>query len=142
MRIWDEARDDAPWQLGVPVICENRASDLQPLRRCSPLPRSLRGGAVLLCTERRSGHGLVARSPIQKSCVRMNWQYRCSDGLSSLRYENGPSRRFYDRKRSERQIHTQALLALARRLIDVLWALLRDGREITLDTPARVPAAA
>uniref|UniRef100_UPI0007A738A8 IS110 family transposase n=1 Tax=Nocardia fusca TaxID=941183 RepID=UPI0007A738A8 len=45
--------------------------------------------------------------------------------LSSLRYDNGPSRRFYDRKRSERQIHTQALLALARRLVDVLWALLR-----------------
>lgn len=60
--------------------------------------------------------------------------------LSSLRYESGPSRRFYDRKRSERQIHTQALLALARRLVDVLWALLRDGREFSIDNPA--PAAA
>lgn len=60
--------------------------------------------------------------------------------LSSLRYENGPSRRFYDRKRGERQIHTQALLALARRLVDVLWALLRDGREFSLDNS--VPAAA
>lgn len=39
--------------------------------------------------------------------------------LSGLRYESGPSRRFYDRKRGERQIHTQALLALARRLVDV-----------------------
>lgn len=62
--------------------------------------------------------------------------------LSSLRYENGPSRRFYDRKRSERQIHTQALLALARRLVDVLWALLRDGREFSLDNTASVAAAA
>jgi hypothetical protein len=34
---------------------------------------------------------------------------------------------FYDRKRSERLVHTQALLALARGLVDVLWALLRDG---------------
>ncbi|WP_084533856.1 IS110 family transposase [Nocardia fusca] len=60
--------------------------------------------------------------------------------LSSLRYENGPSRRFYDRKRRERLIHIQALLALARRLVDVLWALLRDGRAFTLDAP--VPTAA
>lgn len=59
--------------------------------------------------------------------------------LSSLRHENGPSRRFYDRKRSERKIHTQALLALARRLVDVLWALLRDGREFSPSNPA--PAA-
>ncbi|MFF0501972.1 IS110 family transposase [Nocardia aobensis] len=62
--------------------------------------------------------------------------------LSSLRYENGPSRRFYDRKRGERQIHTQALLALARRLVDVLWALLRDGREFSIDNPHQVAAAA
>ena len=53
--------------------------------------------------------------------------------LSSLRYEVGPLRRFYDRKRGERQIHTQAFLALARRLVDVLWALLRDGREFSVD---------
>ncbi|MFD0364607.1 IS110 family transposase [Nocardia sp. GCM10030253] len=61
--------------------------------------------------------------------------------LSSLRVE-GPSRRFYDRKRGERLIHTQALLALARRLVDVLWALLRDGREFTLDTPTPATAGA
>jgi hypothetical protein len=47
--------------------------------------------------------------------------------LSSLKV-NGSSRTFYDKKRGERLIHTQALLALARRLVDVLWALLRDGR--------------
>lgn len=62
--------------------------------------------------------------------------------LSSLRNPDGPSRRFYDRKRGERQIHTQALLALARRLVDVLWALLRDGREFTLATPGPATAAA
>lgn len=62
--------------------------------------------------------------------------------LSSLKVTGGPSRRFYDKKRSERLIHTQALLALARRLVDVLWALLRDGREFTLDTPAPVTATA
>jgi transposase len=55
--------------------------------------------------------------------------------LSSIRAD-GPSRQFYDRKRGERLIHSQALLALARRLVDVLWALLRDGREFTPHKPA------
>ncbi|HEX7305425.1 IS110 family transposase, partial [Lentzea sp.] len=54
--------------------------------------------------------------------------------LSSLKV-SGPSRAFYDKKRGERLIHTQALLALARRLVDVLWALLRDGRKFTPAAP-------
>jgi hypothetical protein len=60
--------------------------------------------------------------------------------LSSLR-NGGPSRQFYDRKRGERLVHSQALLALARRLVDVLWARLRDSREFTLDKPAFTAAA-
>ena len=48
--------------------------------------------------------------------------------LSAIR-PDGPSRTFYQRKRAEGKIHTQALIALARRLVDVIWALLRDGRE-------------
>jgi transposase len=38
------------------------------------------------------------------------------------------SRRFYERKQAEGKHHTQAVLALARRRVNVLWALLRDGR--------------
>ncbi len=38
------------------------------------------------------------------------------------------SRRFYDRKRAEGKRHVQAVMALARRRVNVLWALLRDGR--------------
>jgi transposase len=37
------------------------------------------------------------------------------------------SRAFYDRKRREGKKHTQALIALARRRVNVLWAMLRDG---------------
>jgi transposase len=59
--------------------------------------------------------------------------------LSSLR-TTGPSRVFYDRKRGERLNHTQALLALARRLVDVLWALLRDGRTFRLVAPQTAAA--
>ena len=45
--------------------------------------------------------------------------------LSSLK--NSPaSRTFYDRKRNEGKTHKQALLALARRRINVVWAMLRD----------------
>jgi len=45
--------------------------------------------------------------------------------FSSLR--SAPeSRAFYDRKRREGKRHTQALIALARRRVNVLWAMLRD----------------
>jgi transposase len=36
------------------------------------------------------------------------------------------SRIYYDRKRSEGKTHTQAVIALARRRLNVLWAMLRD----------------
>jgi transposase len=38
------------------------------------------------------------------------------------------SRRFYDRKRAEGKRHPQAVMALARRRVNVLWVLLREGR--------------
>ncbi len=38
------------------------------------------------------------------------------------------SRCFYERKRAEGKRHTQAVLALARRRVNVLWALIRDGQ--------------
>ena len=37
------------------------------------------------------------------------------------------SRAYYDRKRREGKRHTQAVIALARRRVNVLWAMLRDG---------------
>ncbi|MCX4762435.1 IS110 family transposase [Streptomyces sp. NBC_01275] len=48
----------------------------------------------------------------------------------------GPSRDYYLRKRSEGLLHTQAVLALARRRVDVLWAMLRDKRLFTSVPPA------
>jgi transposase len=61
--------------------------------------------------------------------------------LSSLRAD-GPSKTFYQRKRGENKLHTQALLALARRMVDVLWALLRDNREFSPLPPSQVIATA
>jgi len=60
--------------------------------------------------------------------------------LSSLK--NSPaSRMYYDRKRSEGKSHKQALIALARRRISVLWAMLRDHTAYQEPTP-RISAPA
>lgn len=48
----------------------------------------------------------------------------------------GPSREFYQRKRGEHRHHNHAVIALARRLVDVLWALLRDDREWQPSSPS------
>lgn len=50
------------------------------------------------------------------------------------------SRQFYDRKRAEGKRHTQAVLALARRRVNVLWALLRDDRPYQLTPPLAAAA--
>ncbi|GAB1644173.1 IS110 family transposase [Krasilnikovia sp. MM14-A1259] len=52
------------------------------------------------------------------------------------------SRTYYDRKRAEGKHHYQALIALARRRVDVLWALTRDHQTYTPTlTTTRVTAA-
>lgn len=61
--------------------------------------------------------------------------------LSAIR-PDGPSKTFYQRKRGEGKIHTQALIALARRLVDLVWALLRDNREFQPNKPPRATAVA
>ncbi len=61
--------------------------------------------------------------------------------LSSLK--NSPaSRTFYDRKRAEGKSHKQALIALARRRINVIWAMLRDHTPYTEPAPAKSPIPA
>ncbi|MFF0067288.1 IS110 family transposase [Streptomyces sp. NPDC005279] len=50
------------------------------------------------------------------------------------------SRRFYERKRAEGKRHTQAVLALARRRVNVLWALIRDGRCYQSNLPVTTAA--
>lgn len=45
------------------------------------------------------------------------------------------SRAYYDRKRCEGKNHKQAILALARRRINVIWALLRDNTTFHQESP-------
>ena len=56
--------------------------------------------------------------------------------MSSLKSSTA-SRTYYDRKRAEGKTHTQSVLSLARRRLNVLWAMLRDG--ITYE-PQPVPS--
>ncbi|EFG04753.1 IS116/IS110/IS902 family transposase (plasmid) [Streptomyces clavuligerus] len=62
---------------------------------------------------------------------RLRWLFYMSAQTAMMR--PGPSRDYYLKKRGEGLLHTQALLSLARRRVDVLWAMLRDKR---LFTPA------
>ena len=53
----------------------------------------------------------------------------------------GPNRNYHLTKREHGRTHTRAVIALARRRIDVLWALLRDNRTFTEQPPALANAA-
>jgi transposase len=54
---------------------------------------------------------------------------------------DGPSRDYYLKKREHTRTHNQAVIALARRRVDVLWALLRDNRTYA-PTPPELAATA
>lgn len=53
----------------------------------------------------------------------------------------GPNRDYYLKKRRQGVTHSQAVIALARRRIDVLWALLRENRTWTATPPPLTQAA-
>ncbi|PSK96190.1 transposase IS116/IS110/IS902 family protein [Murinocardiopsis flavida] len=52
------------------------------------------------------------------------------------------SKAFYERKRAEGKRHVQAVLALARRRVNVLWAMLREERPYAAVPPAKLAAVA
>lgn len=54
---------------------------------------------------------------------------------------NVDSKAYYDRKRGEGKRHTQAVLALARRRANVLWAMLRDNAVYQPGEPGPIIAA-
>lgn len=53
----------------------------------------------------------------------------------------GPNRDYYLKKRAHGATHSQAVIALARRRIDVLWALLRENRTWSAQPPPLTQAA-
>jgi transposase len=53
----------------------------------------------------------------------------------------GPNRDYYLKKREHGRTHNQAVIALARRRVDVLWALLRENRTWAPTPPSLAQAA-
>ena len=100
-----------------------------PLARF-PSPDHLASAAGLAPVLRQSGkvHYLQRARTGNKTLKRVFYQ----SAFCSLTHPT--SRAFYDRKRAEGKRHHQAVLALARRRVNVLHAILRDRRpfEITL----------
>ena len=60
---------------------------------------------------------------------------------SAAMMRQGPNRDYYLKKRGQGHGHVQALITLARRRVDVLWALLRDNRPFELAPPTPEPIA-
>jgi transposase len=94
--------------------------------------------AVFGTSDRLAGCGGVA--PVPRDSAKISGNFRrpqrysrrlqrvfSTSALFSIR-KGDESRRFHDRKRAEGKRHTQAVLALACRRVNVLRALLRDGR--------------
>lgn len=101
-------------------------------------PDRLAGFAGVAPAPRDSGkvHGNLHRP--QRYNRRLQRVFYTS-ALISIRYCD-ESRRFYDRKRAEGKRHVQAVVALARRRVNVLWALLRDGRYYSPTPPVTLAA--
>jgi transposase len=88
--------------------------------------------------DRLAGFAGLAPAPRDSGRIRGNLHRprRYHRGLNRVFYYSAmisiatspESRRFYDRKRAEGKRHNQAVLALARRRVNVLRALLRDSR--------------
>jgi transposase len=126
--------------------------DLDQLLACHPdaaLIRSLPGMGAVLVAEFIAQAGDLGRftsadqlaaaaglAPVLRQSGKVRFQRRPSGGNKDLKrvfYQSAfcslhspDSRAFYARKRREGKRHHQALLALARRRIDVLWAILHS----------------
>lgn len=60
-----------------------------------------------------------------------------NSAFASLKSNDPTSRTYYDKKRAEKKTHKQAVIALARRRLDTLYAMLRDGTFYQPPTPQK-----
>ncbi|MBD8045438.1 IS110 family transposase [Arthrobacter sp. Sa2BUA2] len=88
---------------------------------------------------RRSGTSIRGEHPSRRG----NKKLKRALFLSAFAALHHPaSRAYYDRKRAEGKRHNQAIIALARRRSDVLFAMLRDGTLFEDPVPKNLPSAA
>lgn len=130
---------------------ERELEELLPQTEHGEVVRSLPGMGVNLTAEfiaevgeldRFSGPDALAMAaglaPVLRQSGKVRFTRRNYKGDKSLKrvlYQSAfaslghpPSKAFYDRKRAEGKRHHQAVIALARRRVNVLWALMRDGQ--------------
>ena len=103
-----------------------------------PSPDHLAAYAGLAPVPRDSGKRVGNLHRPQRYNRRLRHVFYMS-ALTTLKTD-GPNRSYYQRKRAEGRKHQQALIALARRRVDVLWALLRDNRPFQIEPPPPRPA--
>jgi transposase len=116
------------------------AVELGDIRRFRT-PAHLAAYAGLGPTPRQSGPSIRGNIPSRHGNHRLkNALFLAAFG--SLKHP--PSRAYYDRKRAEGKRHTQAVLCLARRRVDVLHAMLARGApyELPTVTPNHLPKTA
>jgi transposase len=89
----------------------------------------LASAAGLVPVPRDSGRRTGNLHRPQRYSRRLRRVFYLSAQTSIIR--EGPNRDFYLKKRGQGLKHVQAVIALARRRVDVLWALLRDNRVFT-----------
>jgi transposase len=106
--------------MGVTLACEFLVEAGTLARFASP--DALAAAAGLAPVLRQSGKVRFLRRPLGGNKVLKRVFYQSA--FCSL--HQPASRAFYERKRREGKRHHQALIALARRRINVLWAMLRD----------------
>ena len=106
--------------MGVTLSCEFLVEAGNLARFASP--DALAAAAGLAPVLRQSGKVRFLRRPLGGNKVLKRVFYQSA--FCSLHCP--ASRAFYERKRREGKRHHQALIALARRRINVLWAMLRD----------------
>ncbi len=90
-----------------------------------PTPGHLAAYAGLAPVTRRSGSSIHGEHP-PKGGNKALKRAMFLAAFASL--SNPPSRAYYDRKRAEGKKHNAALICLARRRSDVIYAMLRDHR--------------
>jgi transposase len=85
-------------------------------------------------------------APVLKQSGKSRWLKRANHGNKGLKrvfyqsafasLRHADSRAFYARKRQEGKRHHQAVIALARRRVDVLWAMLNSRQPFRAKTAA------
>jgi transposase len=92
----------------------------------------LAAAAGLALVLRSSGSVSYRRRPKRGNRTLKGLLYRSAFCAIS---HHGASESFYRRKRTEGKTHHQAMIALARRRVNVLWAMLRDGSPYVEQSP-------